>query len=182
MEGVPGDKPVASTDLSIGTNSVDVTLGSKFVTIHQAQLRDYIDPYDPASMTTTGWSTPTIVFEPHGTILGHIRERFDLGDNRWEHGGQIYSVHPMYDGRSTCGRLFIASHITAGFGDVGFKPAWTLELKNMNEVNRVALHAGMRIGQVSFHLIVGEPEDVYNGAYTDQHDGPKVPVLGKERF
>jgi len=34
---------------------------------------------------------------------------------------------PMLEGRSSIGRLGLFVHITAGFGDVGFKGFWTLE-------------------------------------------------------
>jgi deoxycytidine triphosphate deaminase len=43
------------------------------------------------------------------------------------------------------------------------------------------LRAGMRIGQVSFQAVLGCKAQ-YQGAYTDQHDGPKAPVLGTKRF
>jgi dCTP deaminase len=79
------------------------------------------------------------------------------------------------------GRLFVTSHITAGYGDVGFCSSWTLELKNMHESNAIKLYAGMRIGQVEFTMTT-RPAAEYAGAYTNQHHGPQAPRLGKERF
>ncbi|NOQ41136.1 MAG: dCTP deaminase, partial [Desulfuromusa sp.] len=35
---------------------------------------------------------------------------------------------PMLEGRSSVGRLGLFIHVTAGFGDVGFKGYWTLEI------------------------------------------------------
>ena len=35
---------------------------------------------------------------------------------------------PMLEGRSSVGRLGLFVHVTAGFGDVGFKGFWTLEI------------------------------------------------------
>jgi dCTP deaminase len=40
------------------------------------------------------------------------------------------------------------SHVTAGFGDVGFAQQWTLELV---ATLPICLYPGMRIGQISFH-------------------------------
>ena len=38
-------------------------------------------------------------------------------------------VIPHLDGRSTCGRLSIEAHKTAGVGDNGFRGRWTLEIE-----------------------------------------------------
>jgi dCTP deaminase len=119
-----------------------------------------------------------LILDPGQVILGCTRERFAIGTVILD--DCYYDVAPMYDGRSTCGRLFLASHITAGYGDVGFRSAWTLEIKNMG-MHPLKLYAGMRIGQVSFHLVLGEGGG-YAGAYTDQHHQPKPPSLGRERF
>jgi dCTP deaminase len=79
------------------------------------------------------------------------------------------------------GRLGIASHVTAGFGDYGFKDYWTLEIVNMGKVS-VILRPGMRIGQISFEAVY-EPLE-YEGAYKDVGElpEPKAPKLGKDRF
>lgn len=168
--------------LVIGTNSIDVSLGRKFIKTRQRSQRGAIDPYEPGSMECYDIEEDYLVLPPGGTILGHTRERFDLQNDTYTVGDQQYGIAPMYDGRSTCGRLFLASHITAGYGDVGFSSSWTLELKNMSECNALIVHAGMRIGQVSFHLIAGPIGVPYQGAYVQQHDSPKAPVLGRERF
>jgi dCTP deaminase len=79
---------------------------------------------------------------------------------------------PMYEGRSSMGRLGIESHISAGFGDLGFKSNWTLEI---TVVHPLEIFSETRIGQVYF--IKGEEEEVkiamengfsYKGKYTDQ--------------
>lgn len=173
---------VAPEDLVIGTNSVDVTLGRKFIKTRETRAGRPIDPYDPASIQSYDVESDYIVLAPGDTILGHTRERFDLRGGGWNVGDAYFDIAPMYDGRSTCGRLFLASHITAGYGDVGFSSCWTLELKNMSECNALKLYAGMRIGQVSFHLVAGGISEKYHGAYAVQHDQPKAPVLGRDRF
>ena len=41
---------------------------------------------------------------------------------------ETHNLVPMLEGRSSIGRLGLFVHITAGFGDVGFKGYWTLEI------------------------------------------------------
>lgn len=68
---------------------------------------------------------------------------------------------PMIEGRSSLGRLGIFIHITAGFGDVGFKGFWTLEISC---VQPVRVYAGMEVCQIFYHTVEGEPEE-YSGKY-----------------
>jgi dCTP deaminase len=41
---------------------------------------------------------------------------------------ETFNLVPMLEGRSSIGRLGMYVHVTAGFGDVGFKGFWTLEI------------------------------------------------------
>jgi dCTP deaminase len=85
---------------------------------------------------------------------------------------------PMFEGRSSIGRLGINTHITAGFGDVGWgfergedgsvichKPTWTLEI---SVVHPVRIYPNVRIGQVYFVEPMGTI-DGYHGKYSKQH-------------
>jgi dCTP deaminase len=60
---------------------------------------------------------------------------------------------PMIEGRSSIGRLGLFIHVTAGFGDVGFKGYWTLE---MFCVRPVRIYAGVEICQIFYHTIEGD--------------------------
>lgn len=64
--------------------------------------------------------------------------------------GTTMKYVPMYDGRSSIGRLHLASHVTAGFGDVGFVGQWTLEVW---VVEATVIYPWTKIGQVSFHQV-----------------------------
>lgn len=55
---------------------------------------------------------------------------------------------PIYDGRSTFGRFHIKSHITAGFGDLGFIGQWTLEIE---VTEPTVIYPWMRMGQFFFN-------------------------------
>lgn len=84
---------------------------------------------------------------------------------------------PMFEGRSSIGRLGINTHITAGFGDVGWGylpgengelvcqyPTWTLEIE---VVHAIRVYPGVRIGQVYFIRPEGELA-FYKGKYSAQ--------------
>lgn len=73
---------------------------------------------------------------------------------------------PGIEGRSSVGRLGISVHATAGFGDVGFKGTWTLEV---SVIRPVVIYAGMRICQIFFEACSEiMPGDLYVGQYLNQ--------------
>lgn len=60
---------------------------------------------------------------------------------------------PMLEGRSSVGRLGLSIHVTAGFGDVGFKGFWTLELQC---VEPIRIYPNVEICQIYYHTILGD--------------------------
>ena len=95
---------------------------------------------------------------------------------------------PMFEGRSSIGRLGINTHITAGFGDVGWGyipdaagnlvcqfPTWTLEIE---VVHPIRIYPHVRIGQVYFMRPEGEITH-YTGKYTSQRE-PQASQLYKD--
>ena len=58
-----------------------------------------------------------MVLTPNQLFLARTVERTETHD-----------LVPMIEGRSSIGRLGLFVHVTAGFGDVGFKGYWTLEM------------------------------------------------------
>ncbi|MDR3270484.1 MAG: dCTP deaminase [Peptococcaceae bacterium] len=71
---------------------------------------------------------------------------------------------PMLEGRSSIGRLGLFIHVTAGFGDVGFKGFWTLEI---HCIQPIRIYAGVEICQIYYHAIEGEYEQYSGGKYQD---------------
>ena len=59
----------------------------------------------------------------------------------------------MLEGRSSKGRLGLFVHVTAGFGDVGFKGYWTLEIFC---VQPVKIYPNVEICQIYFHTLEGD--------------------------
>ncbi len=74
---------------------------------------------------------------------------------------------PMLEGRSSIGRLGLFVHITAGFGDVGFRGYWTLE---MFAVQPIRIYAGVQICQIFYHAIEGEATEYRSNKYQFNQD------------
>ena len=83
---------------------------------------------------------------------------------------------PMLSGRSSVGRLGISVHATAGFGDVGFKGFWTLELFVCQPTR---IYAGSEICQIYYDEITGD-YDEYRGKYYG-NDGVQASAMHKDR-
>ncbi len=81
---------------------------------------------------------------------------------------------PMLEGRSSIGRLGLYIHVTAGFGDVGFKGYWTLEI---HCVEPIKIYPNVEICQIYYHSIQGEYEE-YRGKYYG-NDGIQKSMLYK---
>lgn len=72
---------------------------------------------------------------------------------------------PQIDGRSSTGRLGLTVHMTAGFGDIGFKGRWTLEIF---VIHPIRIYAGLEIAQISYQTVEGDTGYLYNGRYQGQ--------------
>jgi len=75
---------------------------------------------------------------------------------------ETHNLVPLLDGRSSTGRLGLTASVDAGFGDIGFKGYWTLEL---SVIQPLYIYPGMEICQISYNTIEGEPSITYNGKY-----------------
>lgn len=69
---------------------------------------------------------------------------------------------PMLEGRSSIGRLGLFIHVTAGFGDVGFKGYWTLEIFC---VQPIRIYPSVEVCQIYYHGIDGDYEEYSSGKY-----------------
>lgn len=97
-----------------------------------------------------------LVLSPNQLYLGRTVERTETHD-----------LVPMIEGRSSIGRLGLFVHVTAGFGDVGFKGYWTLE---MFAVQPVRIYPGVPICQIFYHEITGAITEYTSDKYQDNHD------------
>ncbi|HEY1191000.1 MAG TPA: hypothetical protein VGE74_25430 [Gemmata sp.] len=147
-----------------GPNSLDVHLSSmllvydlprdryEWVTFPDGCVRfvPVLDSRKPNRTKPIPFTDEGFVFVPGVLYLGCTREVIEC------HG-----LVPYIDGRSSVGRLGVAIHKTAGRGDDGWVGALTLEI-SVEEPTR--LYPGDRIGQLTFHTLVGERRP-YLGRY-----------------
>ena len=83
---------------------------------------------------------------------------------------------PMLEGRSSIGRLGMYIHVTAGFGDIGFKGYWTLEI---HCVQPIRIYAGVDICQIYYHSIEGDYDPYISGKYQN-NEGIQPSLLYKD--
>ncbi len=191
----------------LNSASYDVTLGDEVVIykkwVHYDEDYDKVSPFVVNRMTVTGkprdgsgfyaldgrFSDPILdireepetasfkmtpdfgwILKPGIGYLMHTRER-------------VLTKHfvPILDGKSSIGRLFITIHVTAGYGDPGFDGQFTLEVKATHPIR---VFPGMKIGQIRFHTVVGEIDNLYSkvGHYTGRAAQGAVPSQAWRQF
>ena len=92
-----------------------------------------------------------LVLEPNQLYLGRTAEYTET-----------HNLVPMLEGRSSIGRLGLFIHVTAGFGDVGFKGFWTLEIFCIQPIR---IYAGVEVCQIYYHTLEGDYENYASGKY-----------------
>jgi len=95
--------------------------------------------------------TEGIVLEPNKLYLGRTIEYTETD-----------KFVPMLEGRSSIGRLGLFVHVTAGFGDVGFRGYWTLEI---HCIQPIRIYADVEICQIYYHSIEGDYDRYISGKY-----------------
>lgn len=137
------------TEDRLGPNSYDITLHNELLVYKQRILDAKEDnPCRKLIIPEDGF-----VLQPNTLYLARTAEFTETN-----------GFAPMIEGRSSMGRLGLAIHATAGFGDNGFKGYWTLEIF---VVQPVKVYPGMRIGQLYYHTLEGSGEIKYRGKYYD---------------
>ncbi len=92
-----------------------------------------------------------LILQPNKLYLGRTQEYTETEN-----------LVPMLEGRSSIGRLGLFIHVTAGFGDVGFKGYWTLEIFS---VQPIRIYAGVEVCQIYYHTIEGDYDAYSSGKY-----------------
>ena len=111
---------------------------------------DELDMRKPNMTTRIIIPKEGLVLEPGTLYLARTKELTET-----------HNLIPCLSGRSSIGRLGINVHVTAGFGDVGFKGYWTLEIF---VVEPVRIYPDVDICQIYYFEPTGEIEE-YNGKY-----------------
>ena len=133
----------------LNPNSYNVTLNERL----ERYTCDVLDAYKENPTEEIIIPKEGYILEPNVLYLARTNEYTET-----------YNLVPGIDGRSSIGRLGIEIHRTAGFGDVGFRGTWTLEI---TAIMKVRVYPNMQIGQLYYEEITGEPTN-YEGRYQDQ--------------
>jgi dCTP deaminase len=147
---------------NIGTNSVDLTLSKTLLmyTDHVLDVRKKPQTVD-------------IIIPNEGIIL---QPGIVYLASTVEYTETLKHV-PIIQGKSSLGRLGLFVHVTAGFGDVGFKGHWTLELLTIQPLK---IYAGMKIAQLTYQDISEMPNISYDKKQDAKYSNQgKDPVASK---
>jgi len=132
---------------AINPNSCNLTLHNELM-VYENHI---LDMRTPNATKTIIIPEEGLVLEPGVLYLGRTRE-YTATEN----------YVPMLEGRSSIGRLGLYVHVCAGFGDVGFKGFWTLEI---HCIQPIRVYAGVGICQIYYHAIEGEYDPYNSGKY-----------------
>ena len=165
---------IEPTDPKVGPNSIDVSLGDEMLeVVPNARILGIIPAHDytkePKTRKVPLFRDKYFVLWPRRTYLSIVNESFYSE----EYVQQLY-------GRSTIARGGTSTHLSAGFGDLGWDGKFVLELVNHNRFP-VLLCPGMDIAQVAFTLAQGRRRkmDLY-GQCRKSHYQNQGSVVGSE--
>lgn len=146
----------------LNPNSYNLRLGHKFLIYNSDRKSTIFEDSHPEGEFYTETIGRPIVFKPGELILAETMEYTET-----------HNLVPLLEGRSSIARQFCLVHISAGFGDIGFKGKWTLEIVPLTPVT---LWPGMEICQIYYHTILGEAEE-YSGRY-NENNGVQAVING----
>lgn len=145
----------------------------------------HIDPFDPKRLNPNGYDlslhNELIVYEE---VVLDLKEpnrhrRIEIPESglvlspnqvylaRTVERTETHNCVPMIEGRSSLGRLGLFVHVSAGFGDVGFRGYWTLE---MFAVQPIRIYPGIQICQIIYHALEGKLATYSTSKYQNNHD------------
>jgi dCTP deaminase len=136
----------------LGPNSYNLRLHDELAVYED----DILDMRKPLKVQKIKIPKEGRILEPHKLYLGRTMEYTETR-----------GFVPMLEGRSSIGRLGLSVHITAGFGDVGFRGFWTLEIFALQPIR---IYAGVEICQIFYHGITEPYEEYRSKKYQDNND------------
>jgi len=136
----------------LGPNSYNLRLHEELA-LYEA---DVLDMKQPQTLRRITIPSQGMVLEPQKLYLGRTIEYTETR-------GYV----PMLEGRSSIGRLGLSVHITAGFGDVGFRGFWTLEIFALAPIR---IYPGVEICQIFYHEITQPYDEYQSKKYQDNRD------------
>ncbi|MDH5654872.1 MAG: dCTP deaminase [Spirochaetia bacterium] len=145
----------------INPNSYNLRLHNELI-VYKEKTLDMKKPNDFEKITIP---EDGMILSPGRLYLGRTLEHTETKN-----------LVPMLEGRSSIGRLGLFVHITAGFGDVGFKGFWTLEISCIQPVR---IYPGIEICQIFYHTIEGAIQEYHSNKYQN-NTGIQTSMLYKD--
>lgn len=139
-------------EAQLNPNSYNLTLHDELMIYEEVEL----DMRKPNRVRRLAIPAEGLVVQPRQLYLGRTVERTETRN-----------FVPMIEGRSSIGRLGLFVHVTAGFGDVGFRGFWTLE---MFAIQPVRVYPGVPVCQIFYHEIRGTITEYNSDKYQDNTD------------
>lgn len=133
----------------LNPNSYNLRLHDKLL----SYTSDTLDMKSPNPVREITIPQDGIILQPGRLYLGRTVEYTET-----------HASVPMLEGRSSVGRLGLFIHVTAGFGDIGFKGYWTLEIFC---VQPIIVYPKVEICQIYYHEISGDYEEYVSDKYQD---------------
>lgn len=134
---------------NLGPNSYNLRLHDELL-VYTAET---LDMRTPNATETLRIPAEGLVLEPNRLYLGRTVEHTETK-----------SYVPMIEGRSSIGRLGMCIHVTAGFGDVGFRGYWTLEIFVLH---RIRVYPNVAVCQVYYHTVSPDHVPYRSSKYHD---------------
>lgn len=144
------------SEANVNPNSYNLTLGDR-LTRYMIPVGRKLDPREPCPTFDVDKYDGAWTLYPGVLYLGYTVER----------AGSDHYV-PKIETTSTFARWGLTSHLSAGYGDVGFLGQWTLEI---TVVHSLILRQGDQICQIEFTQPLGKIDQLYAGRYQYQY-GP----------
>ena len=137
------------SESNVNPNSYNLTLGDELI----VYTEDVLDARKENK-------TKTIKIPDDGYIL--VPGNFYLAKTQEYTENDVYV--PEISGRSSVGRIGLNIHNSSGFGNLGYKGTWTLQI---NCIIPTKIYKGMQIGQIYFFPAVGDTSIRYKGKYNN---------------
>ena len=136
----------------LNPNSYNLTLHNEIL-VYEEVVLDVKQPNRFRRITIPGEG---LILSPGQIFLGRTVEHTET-----------HNLVPMIEGRSSIARLGLFVHCSSGFGDVGFRGHWTIE---MFAVQPIRIYAGIRICQIFYHELIGEVREYASEKYQNNRD------------
>lgn len=140
----------------LNPNSYNIKIGDSIVVYEDVSVIDLKDPDSYKDTAKIKIPDTGFILRPGFLYLIPTGEKIETD----------YYI-PLITGRSSIGRLGIAVHQEAGFGDIGYSGIWTLQMK-VSYPTRI--YPNIPMAQVYFLTPHGPISDLYCGKYNRSTD------------